>query len=551
MKWPVQFGLLLVLQLWGSIVVGSQMIRTVAVSRQSVPGVPGNVTFDRFSVPLLNASGEIAFAASLTGSNIWRDSGIWAGDPESLSVVMRAGDQAFGLPDGVRYNGFFDVTSVSEGKLVFNSNGQVAFIASLTGSGVNSSNDYGIWSGAIGASRLVFRAGDQIPGTLPGVTFGEIGELTVNSSGQMAFQSRLQGSGITGWNSEGIWSEGPGALSLIARTGDQAPGLPPGVFYSGLGSEPVINTSGHVAFQAGLNGSHPEFSNNFSSIKSVWTDRLGSPTLVARGGELAPDTTNGVVFDWVGWDAPAVLNSADRTAFSASLQGEGISDVNDHGIWSDRLGAVSVVVRAGDAAPIAPGGVTFGGVFEPVMNSAGAVTFFSYLAGNGVNSSNEKSIWSDGSGSLKLVAREGDQAPGLPPGVVFNSFESFTMINDAGQSAFGASFRGSSSGYGIWAQDRSGRLQLIVRDGDQLEVAPGDWRTVESIDIEFFTHGDAYAFNALGQVAFRARFTDRSYGIFISNLATIPEPSSLMLLASPAVMLLAARSRKHVSLPRV
>ena len=70
----------------------------------------------------------------------------------------------------------------------------------------------------------------------------------------------------------------------------------------------------------------------------------------------------------------------------------------------------------------------------------------------------------------------------------------------------------------IWAQGPSGDLRLVVRVGDVLEVAPGDFRTIgipQGLPIppdgglSFSRNG----FNDRHQIAFRARFKDGSQGI--------------------------------------
>ena len=74
---------------------------------------------------------------------------------------------------------------------------------------------------------------------------------------------------------------------------------------------------------------------------------------------------------------------------------------------------------------------------------------------------------------------------------------------------------------GIWATDTSGALQLIARTGDQLEVAPGDFRTISDLDFVAATgNGDGRqsGFNNFGQLVFWASFTDGSQGVFVSNV---------------------------------
>jgi hypothetical protein len=117
-----------------------------------------------------------------------------------------------------------------------------------------------------------------------------------------------------------------------------------------------------------------------------------------------------------------------------------------------------------------------------------------------------------------------------------NSVDS-DILNAAGRVAFFATIVGpgvtSSNNHGIWAQDPFGNLQLIAREGNQLQVAPGVFHTIIMNGLEFAggsgnDDGVRSGFNDRGQVAFFAAFDDNSSGIFISN-AVVPEPSSMIL----------------------
>jgi hypothetical protein len=139
---------------------------------------------------------------------------------------------------------------------------------------------------------------------------------------------------------------------------------------------------------------------------------------------------------------------------------------------------------------------------------------------------------SDSLGNLTLVNREGSQAPDTPDGTVFRmiALDQAVVLTDAGQIAMINNLAGpgvdSTNDLGIWATDRSGVQQLIVRTGDELEVAPGDVRTIS--DLSFMgansnTNGWMSGFNNVGQLAFLASFTDGSQGVFVSNkVATVP-----------------------------
>lgn len=375
-----------------------------------------------------------------------------------------------------------------------------------------------------------------MPGAPDGVTVDIDNDPPVNSSGRTAFVTDLRGNGVDNSNDGAIWSDAFGLPMLVAREGMHPPGTPSGSRFGYFG-HPAINSPGQIAFQASVE-------NELFSDQSIWLADSTSLTMIARTGEPAPSTSSGVNFGWVGWhQAAAALNSAGQVAFSATLSGIGVDHTNDNGIWSGTVGSLRVVARAGDDAPGTPAGTKFGQLEDPLLNSASHAAFLAGLNGVGVNTSNDLSIWSEGSGSLSMVAREGTHAPGVPEGVNFGEMSYVHLVlNSAGQVAFATHLNrngvGGVGGYGIWAEDRSGILRLVVVEEDQLEVAPGDYRTVRNIDFICCTSSDEGHFNAFnnrGQLAFRADFYDGTSGIFVSSVAAVPEPNPLLLAAAAIV----------------
>jgi hypothetical protein len=231
------------------------------------------------------------------------------------------------------------------------------------------------------------------------------------------------------------------------------------------------------------------------------------------------------------------LNNAGQIAFRASLTGSGVDRTNDRGIWSEGSGTLALVARTGSQAPDTPSGTNFHYLGRVTLNNAGQTAFLAQLTGSGVDTTNDEGLWSEGSGTLRLIAREGVQAPGTPDGVNYGKIGiPRAKLNDAGQVAFSAWLTGTgvdeTNDAAIWATDRTGDLQLIVREGELLEIAPDDFRTVRGA---FFLsdnlNGNSAGFNNLGQLAFEATFTDGTSGIFVSNRVAIPEPSTLLLAA--------------------
>src|SRR5215470_12158493 len=88
-------------------------------------------------------------------------------------------------------------------------------------------------------TRTIALSGRHAPGTPNGAMFASFADPTYSTSpmglddaGHVVFRANLaQGSGgVTADNDTGIWSEGGGALALLAREGDQAPGTGGGKF---------------------------------------------------------------------------------------------------------------------------------------------------------------------------------------------------------------------------------------------------------------------------------------------------------------------------------
>jgi hypothetical protein len=102
-----------------------------------------------------------------------------------------------------------------------------------------------------------------------------------------------------------------------------------------------------------------------------------------------------------------------------------------------------------------------------------------------VTASNNGGLWLAASPSqVRLLAREGAQAPRLPQGAVFASVDE-PVMNDAGQVAFTAWLKGtgvtSSNSRVLYATDRAGQLGLVVRTGDSFDVGSGPARVVDEI----------------------------------------------------------------------
>jgi alpha-tubulin suppressor-like RCC1 family protein len=557
---PIVVYLATAIFLGASQFVHAGTLRTVALSGQQVPGAPDGTVFTGFDgrPPVLNDAGQTAFVGGSTAAY-----GIWSEGAGSLSMVAARGQQAPGMPDGVNFYDFY--SGSSDYRVVISDTGLTAFTAYVREPGSVSSIN-GIWSSGPGGSALVARTGEQAAGMPAGVFYNlndsiSLRTFLVNDAGQVAFQTILWGPG-----GYGIFAQRHGNLELVARTGNHAPGTPHGVDFSSFGGiqQFSLNKTGQTAFWGGLIGSGVDATND----EGVWSEGSGSLALVAREGSQAPGMPDGAVFGIVVnasnklFLARPALNNAGQTAFASHVTGGGVDATNNGGIWLGTAGNLSLVIRSGDHAPGTPSGVNLSSSLstsQPVLNDAGQIAFTATLTGAGVDFTNNLGLWAGVPGSLALVARTGDHAPSTEDGVVFGSLNNpqsagvDRILNAAGQTAFVAQLTGSgiSAGndIGIWATDRSGALQLIAREGDALEVEPGDFRRVSLLTFlvrDFIyptgnSDGRPSAFNNRGQLAFLAQFTDGSSGIFVSNAVAIPEPSTFILAAAALGLCIARR----------
>lgn len=219
--------------LWGPASDGT--MRLLAQQNAAAPGTTGvfadvgmSSTSGRHTI---NDQGKVLFVAPLAtgtgGVASTSDSGIWLSDGNTVTKVLREGDQAAGAPAGVVYA---DAMSLFP---MMNADGRLALMSTLMGAGVTTATNTALFgTDASGAFTMLLREGDPVPG-LSGVQFGNFDTWTaINRHGTIAFtNSLLTGvGGVTTANDEAIFTRGAdGSITLIAREGDSIE-VSPGVF---------------------------------------------------------------------------------------------------------------------------------------------------------------------------------------------------------------------------------------------------------------------------------------------------------------------------------
>jgi kumamolisin len=432
----------------------------VVASGASATGVRG-ADYAAIGNPAINASDDVAFratlvpgAGSVTGTD---DIGIWAQNASGTrELVARTGGIAAGTSDAV-FAGLSDP--------VYNDGEAVAFIGTLKVSAGHASagTATGIWSNSAGLLSLVAREGSQAAGFPAGVKFRAFDAVGLPDQGGALFLASASN------GKRGIWA-GDSAASLQLIVGE-------GKVYGG---ETVTN----LAFLPSLlyvNGQSRSFAQGTGDIvcHASFSDRTTgilevagtSARILAQSGDGAAGLSGA---EYSAFGNPAI-NGSDDIAFAARLKvgAGGVTAAGDSGIWADdSTGTLRLIALTGGAA--APGvNAAFRTLDDPVYNDNEAVAFRGTLkTGAGeATAASAAGVWSNSSGSLKLIAQQGGVAPGCQ-GATFKAFNSIALPDQGGvvilatlnaSGAFGVS---SVNNTGIWAVDTAGSLQLIARKGD-------------------------------------------------------------------------------------
>jgi len=253
------------------------------------------------------------------GVTVFDDTGIWSTD--TGGAIVREGGAAPGLA-GVTYGQV-------AGRVVSNSNSEIAYTTNLAGAGAGSA---AVWSGDAGTLALVAQKAATAPGT-GGAVFSKFSAESIGEGGDVAFRAILQAQTglVTSTNNEGLWTNRSGALELIAREGDVAPCLPTTDALFGRFTDLYVAEDGTVCFFSFLTGPGVNSGNDGSFWRS---EPDGTIHLVVREGDEANNTDGSAIarIDTIS------CNNQGGVIYVAALV-NGIGDtvvVNNLGLWVDK-----------------------------------------------------------------------------------------------------------------------------------------------------------------------------------------------------------------------
>jgi hypothetical protein len=441
-------------------------VTVIAHGGMNAPGTNARFT-ESFGSPTLDESGAVLFRAQLTGSGITtsNDFGLWFGQPSALQLVAREGDAAPDC-DGAVYN-VLGTPILSAGR--------VAFVATLTGSGVTTANNQAIFSGSPGNIRLVMRKGTQAPGQPGGCVYGQINDFAIGSTGNVAFRSLLAGTGVVSGNDTAVSLSVNGNVIIGVREGAPLTSISPTAAVGDLTSGNLtLNALNEVECVSTVTGA------GAGTTQGLWRISQSGVQIVGRSRLAAPGTPAGQT--WLDFFSTTALNGSGRSTFSATLQGTGVNTGNTAGLWAGSPGSLSLVIRYGD---LAPGTLLSLQAFSttPHINAAGDTAFAATLTGPGSTSTNNCGVWSIRGGQGQLLAQAGEQVPGFAPGVLFSPEPATRVaINDAGDVIMRWKvLDGSGTPQVVLKRSATGTWQTMLREGQTITLSDATTKTVSVV----------------------------------------------------------------------
>jgi hypothetical protein len=451
---------------------------TLYATGRQVPGEPAGTVFTRFGPPVLDDT-RIGFLASVRPAGTRRSSLVlFGGDP--AAVLLRLGDLAPGT-NAASFASFQDPLYID---------GQLTIQATLkTGTGnprTTAASNAGLWSGLGGSLDLIAREGSPAPGA-GGALFSTFSALAASPS-SVVFTATLRGTGVRAANNSGLWRHRPGITELILRKGDAFQITPSDVrnvsLIQALPATVAYSPDQARAFAA--DGAFRCLVSFTDRSSAVLVFPLAAPAYIETllGDPVA--ALNGATLVKIGTPASGTSGSA----FLASLtrNGTSITRGTDSALLLASDTALTPIARTGDTAADT-GGALYRSLWDPILSGPDTVTFLASLQpGTGnprVTAASDIGLWTaTPTGSLRLIAREGDAAPGVANATSSARFSRFLAIGtDPHQSdpaqrrtaflARLANTRGlvtATSNTGLWTAHPSGEVSLLLRTGTFLPI---------------------------------------------------------------------------------
>ena len=246
--------------------------------------------------------------------------------------------------------------------------------------------------------------GEQVPGLDPGVRYGAFFGPILNQNGEVAFRTLPYGPGMVYPDDVALMVGRPYTLEPVVRTGIAAPGAPHGEPFSYC-FEPALADNGVWS----ITGRYRD------SVTGTFHDDvyLGADEIrpFAFPGDPVPDADPPAVIQ--AFSAGSVL-TRDGAAFGY-LRGE-LAGTTDRQTYLCRLGANQpheIVITGDDPAPGFPAGVTYYGTPNSDFNGDGDLLLAGYIDDGDFDRTEDFAYWAVDDGVARLLIRVTDDVASL------------------------------------------------------------------------------------------------------------------------------------------
>ncbi len=200
----------------GLLTMHSSMASLTDGVREGSPAGVGGVDFGRFLPRVSHLNGAAAFTTMLSGASAANQAIFTKAFGGMPNLVARKGSPAPGI-DGAVFSSF-----LAENVTATNS---VLFRAKVSGQGIKTSGNEGLWFGPAATPGLVAQTGSPVPGLATGVVWSRFLQLCPQND-RLLIRARLRGPGIKAANDEilCLYQEDKSFL-ILYREGEPLPGL--------------------------------------------------------------------------------------------------------------------------------------------------------------------------------------------------------------------------------------------------------------------------------------------------------------------------------------
>lgn len=486
-------------------------------------GLPADTVFGSYFATL-NDSGQLAISTHQLASptlDAERHTAIWLGDGHGLNIAYQTGVAPASNPE-LNFTNLLNVGLTGQGALVFE------------GIGVDNTQPI----------RAMFReeAGvltptilfDHFPVEATPVTPTPTGVITEarlvlhNSQGESVFTAVIDIVGnVDSLAKRGLFSTLNGEAETIAYariTPAPGPANPDSRFgslrhnFDDFG-EIAINNNGVAVFKdQGFWGPVADPNERLNSEVGIWKYSANGTVNIVLDKQNPPP---GLVPPSRGISpfsrAKVSINDRNHLIFSGGYDDGGVHT----GVWTDRAGSIQPLAIQGWQAPGLPADVTFQSIsrYGVYINANDKVAFNAKVESTGptvIGSDNDQALWTDITGTLQPVFREGAATPGLG-GQQFSGVWNMAM-NGLDQIVATVNIRpdaSSSSATSVWVTGPRGQTMVVAKAGD---TVGGRVIALANRDLLYSTYAPgsggqdniAHNFNDLGQVLYSALFAGES-----------------------------------------